>query len=104
VEVKRDKFLGHDFEPGGKVEFHRKDLRIALEAGREYGVSLPVTAVVCQLFEALMAGGSGRLGSLVAAHGYRGPGLPQDSVARRSNRNELRSLRLVSIYGSRARC
>jgi 2-hydroxy-3-oxopropionate reductase len=47
VEVKRDKFLGHDFEPGGKVEFHRKDLRIALEAGREYGVSLPVTAVVC---------------------------------------------------------
>ncbi len=59
VEVKRDKFLGHDFEPGGKVEFHRKDLRIALEAGREYGVSLPVTAVVCQLFEALMAGGRG---------------------------------------------
>ena len=59
VEVKRDKFLEHDFEPGGKVEFHRKDLRIALEAGREYGVSLPAAAVVCQLFEALMARGRG---------------------------------------------
>ncbi len=55
MEVKRDKFLERDFEPGGKVEFHRKDLRIALEAGREYGVPLPVTAVVCQMFEALMA-------------------------------------------------
>jgi 2-hydroxy-3-oxopropionate reductase len=55
MEVKREKFLNHDFEPGGKVEFHRKDLRIALEAGEEYGVPLPVTAVVCQMFEALMA-------------------------------------------------
>jgi len=55
MEVKREKFLERDFEPGGKVEFHRKDLRIALEAGREYGVPLPVTALVCQMFEALMA-------------------------------------------------
>jgi 2-hydroxy-3-oxopropionate reductase len=59
MEVKRDKLLEHDFEPGGKVEFHRKDLVIALEAGREYGVALPVTAVVCQMFEALMAKGRG---------------------------------------------
>ncbi len=55
MEVKREKFLERDFEPGGKVEFHRKDLRIALEAGREYGVPLPVTALVSQMFEALMA-------------------------------------------------
>jgi 2-hydroxy-3-oxopropionate reductase len=54
MEVKREKFLARDFEPGGKVEFHRKDLRIALEAGREYGVALPVTALVCQMFEALL--------------------------------------------------
>jgi 2-hydroxy-3-oxopropionate reductase len=59
MEVKREKFLEHDFEPGGKVEFHRKDLGIALEAGREYGVALPLTAVVCQMFEALMAKGGG---------------------------------------------
>jgi len=59
MEVKREKFLSHDFEPGGKVEFHRKDLGIALAAGREYGVALPVTAVVYQMFEALMARGRG---------------------------------------------
>jgi 2-hydroxy-3-oxopropionate reductase len=59
MEVKRDKFLERDFEPGGKVVFHRKDLRIALEAGREYGVPLPATAAVCQMFEALMIGGRG---------------------------------------------
>jgi 2-hydroxy-3-oxopropionate reductase len=55
MEVKREKFLERDFEPGGKVEFHRKDLRIALEAGREYEVVLPVTALVNQMFEALIA-------------------------------------------------
>jgi 2-hydroxy-3-oxopropionate reductase len=59
MEVKREKFLSREFEPGGKVEFHRKDLGIALAAGREYGVVLPVTAVVNQMFEALMAKGRG---------------------------------------------
>ncbi|HEX2183789.1 MAG TPA: NAD-binding protein, partial [Rubrobacteraceae bacterium] len=59
MEVKREKFLSREFEPGGKVEFHRKDLGIALAAGREYGVVLPVTAVVYQMFEALMARGRG---------------------------------------------
>jgi 2-hydroxy-3-oxopropionate reductase len=61
MEVKAEKFLSRDFEPGGKVESHHKDLGIALEAGREHGVPLPVTAIVGQMFEALMAKGrSGR--------------------------------------------
>jgi 2-hydroxy-3-oxopropionate reductase len=59
MEVKRDKLLGHDFEPGGKVEFHHKDLGIALKAGREYGVSLPVTALVDQMFGELKSRGRG---------------------------------------------
>ena len=59
MEVKRDKLLEHDFRPGGKVEFHHKDLGIALEAGREYGVSLPVTALVDQMFGELEARGRG---------------------------------------------
>jgi 2-hydroxy-3-oxopropionate reductase len=57
MEVKGQKFLSHAFEPGGKVEFHRKDLGIALEAGGEYGVPLPVTATVDQMFGALVAKG-----------------------------------------------
>ena len=59
MEVKRDKMLGHDFEPGGKVKFHHKDLGIALETGREHGVSLPVTAIVDQMFGELVATGKG---------------------------------------------
>lgn len=59
MEVKRDKLLNHDFEPGGKVEFHHKDLGIALQAGREYGVALPVTALVDQMFGELKARGRG---------------------------------------------
>ena len=57
MEVKGQKLLSHDFEPGGKVESHHKDLGIALEAGREYGVSLPITALVDQMFGALVAKG-----------------------------------------------
>lgn len=59
MEVKREKFLSHDFEPGFRVELHRKDLGIALTAGKEYGVPLPVTAIVDQMLEALVAKGSG---------------------------------------------
>jgi 2-hydroxy-3-oxopropionate reductase len=59
LEVKGEKFLSHDFEPGGKVEYHRKDLGIALAAGREHGAALPVTALVDQMFGALMAKGKG---------------------------------------------
>jgi 2-hydroxy-3-oxopropionate reductase len=59
MEVKREKFLSHEFEPGFRVELHRKDLRIALSAGGEYGVPLPVTALVSQMLESLVATGSG---------------------------------------------
>jgi len=57
LEVKGEKLLSHDFIPGGKVEYHRKDLGIALAAGREYGAALPVTALVEQMFGALVAKG-----------------------------------------------
>jgi 2-hydroxy-3-oxopropionate reductase len=59
LDVKGEKFLSHDFAPGGKVEYHRKDLGIALEAGREYDVTLPVTALVEQKFRVLEAKGRG---------------------------------------------
>jgi 2-hydroxy-3-oxopropionate reductase len=59
LEVKGEKFLSHVFTPGGKVEYHRKDLGIALEAGREYGVTLPVAAFVDQMFGVLEAKGRG---------------------------------------------
>ncbi|CAN5664219.1 MAG: 2-hydroxy-3-oxopropionate reductase [Actinomycetota bacterium] len=59
MEVKREKFLSHTFEPGFRSELHHKDLGIALDAGREYGVALPVTAIVDQMFSAMKEKGWG---------------------------------------------
>jgi len=59
LEVKGAKILSRDFAPGGKVEYHRKDLGIALESGRDHGAALPVTALVNQMFGALVAKGRG---------------------------------------------
>ena len=59
MEAKREKMLEHSFDPGFRVELHHKDLGIALAAGREYGVTLPVTAVVDQMLETLKMLGRG---------------------------------------------
>ena len=59
MDVKREKFLTRDFEPGGKVAFHHKDLGIALQTAREYGVALPNTAAVDQMLQALRSNGRG---------------------------------------------
>ena len=59
MEAKREKLLTHSFDPGFRVELHHKDLGIALAAGREYGVTLPVTAVVDQMLETLKMRGRG---------------------------------------------
>ena len=59
MEVKREKMLTHSFDPGFRIELHHKDLGIALAAGREYGVTLPVTAVVDQMLQELKMKGRG---------------------------------------------
>jgi 2-hydroxy-3-oxopropionate reductase len=53
MELRGATMLAHDFTPGGRVSLHHKDLGIALETGRRYGVPLPVTAIVDQMFAAL---------------------------------------------------
>jgi 2-hydroxy-3-oxopropionate reductase len=59
MEMRGRNFLEHDFTPGFKVDLHSKDLGIALAAGREYGVPLPVTAIVDQMLNALRTRGMG---------------------------------------------
>ena len=59
MEAKREKLLEHSFDPGFRIELHHKDLGIALAAGREYGVTLPVTAAVDQMLETLKMKGRG---------------------------------------------
>jgi 2-hydroxy-3-oxopropionate reductase len=59
LEVKRTLLATHEFVPGGSAGFQHKDLGFALEAARAEGVSLPVTAVVDQLFGAMRWTGHG---------------------------------------------
>jgi 2-hydroxy-3-oxopropionate reductase len=61
MDQKRDKFLGHDFDPGFRIELHHKDLGIALRTAREVGVPLPVTALVDQMLQELQVKGRGDL-------------------------------------------
>jgi len=60
MEVKREKFLTHDFTPGFRSELHHKDLGIALSAAREYGLVLPFTALADQLYQAMRRKGWGK--------------------------------------------
>lgn len=57
MEQRGPSMLAHDFAPGGRVRFHHKDLGIALALARASGASLPVTALVDQMFASLEASG-----------------------------------------------
>jgi 2-hydroxy-3-oxopropionate reductase len=61
LELKGASMIAHNFEPGFRIDLHRKDLGIALAAARASAVPVPASSVVSQLFEALSAAGKGDL-------------------------------------------
>lgn len=61
LEMRGPTMIEHNFDPGFRVNLHRKDLGIALATSKENGVPLPVTALISQMFDALAANGSGDL-------------------------------------------
>lgn len=61
LDLRGPKMIEHDFTPGFKARLHRKDMGIILETAREFGVALPVSALVDQMFSHLVAGGRGDL-------------------------------------------
>src|SRR5260370_37785469 len=61
IELRGSSMLAHDFAPGGRIKTHHKDMSIILELGRMYGVSLPVSAQVDQMFASLVTRGRGDL-------------------------------------------
>ncbi len=61
MELKGQNVITRQFAPGFRVDLHRKDLNIAMNAGKTSGVPLPVTALVQQFFEALAVAGRGQL-------------------------------------------
>ena len=61
MDLRGPTMIQHQFAPGGKAQFHRKDLAIALQLAHAYNVSLPLTAIVDQLFTTLVAHQQGGL-------------------------------------------
>jgi 2-hydroxy-3-oxopropionate reductase len=57
LELHGKRMLDRNFQPGGKVRSHRKDIEIALSVAREQGICLPGTSMISQLFNALAARG-----------------------------------------------
>jgi 2-hydroxy-3-oxopropionate reductase len=61
MDLRGPTMIRHHFAPGGKAQFQHKDLGIALQLARDYNVSLPMTALVDQLFTTLIASQQGGL-------------------------------------------
>jgi 2-hydroxy-3-oxopropionate reductase len=61
LELKGAGMVAHQFQPGFRIDLHRKDLAIALATAGANTVPVPATALVNQLFEALAAAGRGDL-------------------------------------------
>lgn len=59
LEMHGERMLEGRFDPGFRIELHRKDLAIALQSAREDGVPLLGTAQVAELLNALIAQGAG---------------------------------------------
>jgi 2-hydroxy-3-oxopropionate reductase len=57
LDVRGPLMLKRDFKPGFKTRLHYKDLGIALAAGSEYGVPLPVTSMIHEMMGAMKTAG-----------------------------------------------
>jgi 2-hydroxy-3-oxopropionate reductase len=59
LEVHGERMVTRAFEPGFRIDLHRKDLNLALQGARTLGVALPNTATAQQLFSTCAAQGGG---------------------------------------------
>jgi len=59
LDVRGPLVLKRNFQPGFKTRLHYKDLGIALAAGSEYGVPLPVTSLIHEMMGAMKVLGRG---------------------------------------------
>jgi 2-hydroxy-3-oxopropionate reductase len=59
LELKGEKVINGNYEPGGRLTLHIKDLQYALDTAKSYGVPLLFTSLVQQCFEATKAAGRG---------------------------------------------
>jgi len=61
MDVRGPRIIRGDFQPGFKSRFHYKDLNIIMKTAGDYGIPLPVTSLVHELFAAMVAAGRGDL-------------------------------------------
>lgn len=59
LDLHGKRIIERNFEPGFKVRLHRKDLNIALQAGKDFSVPLFGSAQVAAQMDALLAQGKG---------------------------------------------
>lgn len=61
MELHGERMIENNYAPGGKASTQRKDLQQALDLARDSGARLPVTALVRDLYDALIEQGDGGL-------------------------------------------
>jgi 2-hydroxy-3-oxopropionate reductase len=61
LELHGQRYLDNNYEPGFKINLHRKDMNIALQTGKDLSVPLPGSALVATQMDALIARGDGEL-------------------------------------------
>ena len=61
LDLHGQRIIDRNFKPGFKIKLHRKDMRIALQAGQDLAVPLPGSAIVAAQMDAMLAQGSGEL-------------------------------------------
>ena len=61
LDLHGQRIIDRNFKPGFKIKLHRKDMGIALQAGKDLSVPLPGSAVVASQMDAMMAEGQGDL-------------------------------------------
>jgi 2-hydroxy-3-oxopropionate reductase len=58
LDLHGKRIIEQNFKPGFKINLHRKDMNLALEAGKEYAVPLYGSSLVASHMDALIAQGN----------------------------------------------
>ena len=61
LEMRGPGMIKGEFEPGFRIDLHRKDLNNTLATARTQGSPIPVTALVSQFFDTASSAGRGQL-------------------------------------------
>lgn len=61
LDLHGKRMIDRNFKPGFKIKLHNKDMKLALQAGKEYEIDLKGTAQVAETMKAAIAEGNGEL-------------------------------------------